>query len=234
VYKPKIREEEDQEINIDPERTTGLDIIQIGAMNVFVEESGKRPVVPNNQVVTPTQKGSVNNDHEASGSKSHLECFLLRWCPPGLTHTQRRKLQRLRLREKREKELEKKRDGDFNSYRPMVPQGKEWRVKTTLQAEVVKPPEGAVEPPGAVRLGDQAVRPGSSKMPGLVSSIPMVCDDKVSSIHTPEDDEQLVDYSSSPEQMNLELNVVHLFVDGSVPTEENLAHLDFGPKDAIF
>jgi hypothetical protein len=31
----------------------------------------------------------------------------------------------LRLREKREKELEKKRDVDFNSYRPMVPQGKE-------------------------------------------------------------------------------------------------------------
>jgi hypothetical protein len=28
--------------------------------------------------------------------------------------------------------------------------------------------------------------------------------------------------------------VVHLFVDGSVPTEEDLAHLDFGPKDAIF
>jgi hypothetical protein len=31
--------------------------------------------------------------------------------------------------EKREKELEKKRDEDFNSYMPMVPQGKEWRVK---------------------------------------------------------------------------------------------------------
>jgi hypothetical protein len=48
----------------------------------------------------------------------------------------------LSLREKREKELEKKRDGDFNSYRPMVPQGKEWRVKTALQVEAVKPPEG--------------------------------------------------------------------------------------------
>jgi hypothetical protein len=62
----------------------------------------------------------------------------------------------------------------------------------------------------------------------------MVCDDKVSSIHTPEDDKQLVDYSSSPERMNLEINMIHLFVDGSVPTEEDLAHLDFGPKDAIF
>jgi hypothetical protein len=48
----------------------------------------------------------------------------------------------------------------------------------------------------------------------------MVCDDKVSSIHTPKDDEQLVDYSSSPERMNLEINVVHLFVDGSVPTRK--------------
>jgi hypothetical protein len=57
---------------------------------------------------------------------------------------------------------------------------------------------------------------------------------KVSSFHTPEDDEQLVDYSSSPERMNLEIIVVHFFVDGLVPTEEDLAYLDFGPKDAIF
>jgi hypothetical protein len=235
VYKPKIREEEVQEMDIDPERTTNLDIIQIGTMNVPVEGSGKRPVVPNNQVVTPTQKGSVANDHEASGSKSRPECFLPRWCPPGLTHTQRRKLQRLRLREKREKELKKKRDENFNSYRSMVPQGKEWRVKAATQTGAVKPLEGAVQPPGAVRPGDQAVGPGSLETPpDFASLIPMVCDDKVSSVHTPEDDEQLVDYSSSLERMNLEINVVHLFVDGSVPTEEDLAHLDFGPKDAVF
>jgi hypothetical protein len=63
-------EEEVQEMDIDPERTTNLDIIQIGTMNVPVEGSGIRPVVLKNQVVTPTQKGSVANDHEASGSKS--------------------------------------------------------------------------------------------------------------------------------------------------------------------
>jgi hypothetical protein len=158
VYKPKIREEEVQEMNIDPERTTSLDIIQIGTMNVPTEGSGKRPVVLNNQAVTPTQKGFVvaTNDHEASGSKSRLECFLLRWCPPDLTHTQRQKLQRLRLHEKREKEPEKQRDDVFNSYRPMVSQGKEWRVKTVPQTKAVKPPE-------AVRPADQAVRPGSLK-----------------------------------------------------------------------
>jgi hypothetical protein len=153
-------------------------------MNVPVEGNGKRPVVPNNQVVTPTQKKSVANDHEVSRSKSRPECFLPRWCTPGLTHTQRQKLQRLRLCEKREKELEKKIDEDFNSYRPMVPQGNEWRVKAATQIGAVKPPEGAVRP------GDHAVRPGSPEMsPGFTSSIPMVCDDKVLSVHTPEDDE---------------------------------------------
>jgi hypothetical protein len=62
----------------------------------------------------------------------------------------------------------------------------------------------------------------------------MVCDDKVSAVHTTKDDEQLVDYSSFPERMNLEINVVHLFIDGSVPTEEDSAYLDLGPMDAIF
>jgi hypothetical protein len=110
-----------------------------------------------------------------------------------------------------------------------------WRLKTALQTEAVKSPKGAVKLSRAVRPGDQVVRPGSPETPpGLASSIPMACDDKGSSVPTPEDDEELVDYSSSPERMNLEINVVHLFVDGLVPTKEDLAHLDFGPKDVIF
>jgi hypothetical protein len=132
VYKPKIREEKVEEMDVDPERTTSQDIIQIGTMVVPIEKDSKRPVVLNNQVGTSAQKGSVaTSDHEASGSGSNSKYILLRWCPPGLTHTQRRKLQRLRLREKKEKELEEQRDKIFNSYRPMVPQGKEWRAKTT-------------------------------------------------------------------------------------------------------
>jgi hypothetical protein len=71
VYIPKIREEEVHKMNINLERTTRLDIIQIGTMDVPTEKSGKGPIVLNNQVLTPTQKGSiVANDHEASGSKS--------------------------------------------------------------------------------------------------------------------------------------------------------------------
>jgi hypothetical protein len=77
-------------------------IIQIGIMDVPIEKSGKGSFVFNNQVVAPTQKGTVaTNDHEAIGSKSYPKYFLPRWHHPGLTHTQRRKLQRLRLREKR-------------------------------------------------------------------------------------------------------------------------------------
>jgi hypothetical protein len=82
VYKPKIRDEEVQDMDIDPERTTSLDIIQIGTINIPIDGSGKRPVVLNNQVVTLTQKGSVAiNDHEASGSKSRPECFFAKVVP---------------------------------------------------------------------------------------------------------------------------------------------------------
>jgi hypothetical protein len=121
-------------------------------MDVPVENDRKRPVVLNNHVGTSAQKGSVaTSDHEASGSGSNSKYFLPRWCPLGLTHTQRRKLQRLRLQEKKEKELEEQRDKIFNSYRPMVPQGKEWRAKTTPQEQAVKPPEEMVKPPKAVK-----------------------------------------------------------------------------------
>jgi hypothetical protein len=177
-------------------------------MDVPVEKDCKRPVVLNNQVGTSAQKGSVaTSDHEASASVSNSKYFIPRRCPPGLTHTQRRKLQNLRLREKKEKELEEQRDKVFNSYRPMVPQGKEWRAKITPQAEAVKPPVETVEPPVAVKPVDQAVRPGSPETPlSFSSSVSKACDDKLLSVPTLEDDEQLIDYSSSSERMDLEDN----------------------------
>jgi hypothetical protein len=77
-------------------------------MDVPIEKGGKRPVVLNDQVKISTQKEYVViKDHEANGSGSNSKYFLPRWCPPGLTQTQRRKLQRLRFLENKEKELEK-------------------------------------------------------------------------------------------------------------------------------
>jgi hypothetical protein len=147
---------------------------------------------------------------------------------------QRRKLQRLRFQEKREKELEKQRDEAFNQYRPMVPQGKEWRVKTSFEPAPVKPVE-SVRLVTPVRPVDVDGQTDDTKMPpGFSSSVPMVCDDKSASDHALEDDEDLVDYSSSPERMNLDINMIHMSMDGYVLSEEDVTHLDFGPKEAIF
>jgi hypothetical protein len=233
VYKPKQREEV-QKMEVDPERTTRQDIIQIGTMDVPIGENGKRPIVPNNKVVISTPK-VVANDHEASGSNTNSKYFLPRWCPPGLTHTQRRKLQRLRFQEKREKELEKQRDEAFNQYRPMVPQGKKWRAKTSSEPAPVRLVAESVRPVTLVRLVDvDGQIDDPETLSDFSSSAPMVCEDKTASDPTPEDDEKLVDYSSSPERMNLDINVIHMSMDGYVLSEEDVAHLDFGPKEAIF
>ena len=48
------------------------------------------------------------------------------------------------------------------------------------------------------------------------------------------EDEELVDYEASPERTNLEVNVVHLSSDYFVVPEEDMAHLQFGPREAMF
>ena len=193
-------------MDVDPKRATSQDIIQISTKDVPVDEGGKRPVVLNNQVETSIQKGSViANDHAAGGSGSNSKYFLPRWCPPELTHTQKRKLQRLRFREKKENEPEKQRDEMFNHYRPMMSQEKEWKIKATSQPELIKPVEEAVKPAQAIRPGDQAVRPADPETPsGFSSSTPMACDNELPSAPETEDDEQLVDYSFSSEHVTLE------------------------------
>ena len=83
----------------------------------------------------------MSNDHEADISKNAADKYHQpRWCPSGLTHTQKRKLQRLCNKEKKEQEAEKMRDEHFNKYRPMIPQGKVWQVKAVDQ------PAGPVRP----------------------------------------------------------------------------------------
>ena len=52
----------------------------------------------------------------------------------------------LRAQEKKEKEFKRLRDKQSNHYRPMVPQGKVWRVKAVDQ------PARPVEPPQATGL----------------------------------------------------------------------------------
>jgi hypothetical protein len=58
----------------------------------------------------------------------------------------------LRFCEKKEKELEKQRDEAFNQYRPLVPQGKEWKVKPNSHPELVRLVGESVKPVTLVRL----------------------------------------------------------------------------------
>src|SRR5574344_2141622 len=93
-----------------------------------MQDLGHKPIVIGDSAPVPVKKPIMVNDHEASSSKGVKKIFQPKWCPSGLTHTQKRKLQRLRNKEKREQEAEKLRDEYFNKYRPMIPQTKTWRV----------------------------------------------------------------------------------------------------------
>ena len=148
---------------------------------------------------------------------------------------------RLRNKEKREQEAEKARDEYFNKYRPMIHQGKVWQAKMVDQ-----PSEGPVEPtPATGQTGapDRSDRPeppvrpvepsaestAESAVPVSVSHV-----DEVEPAPPAKEEEELVDYEASPECSNLEINVVHMSSDYLIIPEEEVAHLQFGPRDAVF
>lgn len=77
-----------RKIDVDLERTTSIDIIQIGSMDIPAKDCGKKMIVLDNKVVTPIQATPAAIDYEASSSGSSSKYFFPRWCPPGLTRTQ--------------------------------------------------------------------------------------------------------------------------------------------------
>ena len=88
-----------------PEKAKADTIVQISEIKVVVQDKGKEPMVIDKSATSsapPVQKPFTANNYEAGGSKVadkyHQPC----WCAEGLTHTQKRKLQRLRNKEKRE------------------------------------------------------------------------------------------------------------------------------------
>jgi len=149
-------------------------------------------------------------------------------------------LQRPHNKEKKEQEKEKMRDEDFNRYRPMFPQSKVWKAKTADQPAKLVGPLQPTDQTGQTDRSDhseQPVRPvepsaepaAESAPPVLVSSV----DEAPAIIPAPED-EELVDYEASLERTNMEINVVHLSSDYFVVPEEDVAHLQFGPCEAMF
>jgi len=77
-------------------------VVQIGEIKVPIKDTGKKSMDIDTLVDVPSQKPVMANDHEAVSSKSAADKYHQpRWCPLGLTHTQKRKLQRLRNKEKK-------------------------------------------------------------------------------------------------------------------------------------
>jgi len=151
------------------------------------------------------QRPIMANDHKASSSSSTSRYFQPRWCPPGLTRTQRRKLQRLRAQEK-ELEFKRLRDKQFNHYRPMVPQGKVWRVKAVDQpARLIKPPQAT----GLTDTNDRSDRPEQPVRPVGVAAeqkaesampVSVPCDGETPLTFSVQGNEELVDHEATPKE----------------------------------
>ena len=120
MYRVKEKKEEVQS-TIDSKKIKANTVVQIGNIKVTVNDVGTRPMVFDKSVNPYVQRPIMDNDHEASSNTTTSRYFQPRWCPPGLTRTQRMKLQCLRAQEKKEKEIEKLRDKQFNQCSPIVP-----------------------------------------------------------------------------------------------------------------
>jgi len=98
-YRVKEKKKSEMQPEVIPEKTKADTVVQIGEIKVVVQDKGKEPMVIDKSAssfVPPVQKPFTANNHEASGGMVADKYHQPRWCPEGLTHTQKRKLQRLR------------------------------------------------------------------------------------------------------------------------------------------
>jgi hypothetical protein len=167
-----------------------------------------------------------------------------RWCPAGLTRSQKRKLQRLRAKENQEKEAEK----IFNDTHPQYPSPqKKWRPKAVEEKQsatkienkttLVQHPAGMADSP-VNKAGPAA--PGADRLtPESGPSAPH--QDASDDVPTPmeEDDllgEDMVDYEASLEHPGIDVNVITFSTDCTIVGDDEpiVAQFDFGPKEAAF
>jgi hypothetical protein len=87
------------------------DIIKIGTTDVVVHENNEGPVIFG-------ESANTNKKEDTTAIKiADPKYSMPRWCPSGLTRSQKRKLQRLRAKESQEKEAKK----IFNDTHPQYP-----------------------------------------------------------------------------------------------------------------
>jgi hypothetical protein len=144
----------------------------------------------------------------------------------------------LRRQEQKEQHAEKLSDEHLNKYQPMVPRGKEWRAKPTVQStgpvELVK----VTGLTGAEDRSDRQAQPVRPVEPVLEQTAKVntsISRDEVPAVPTALGDEELVDYEASLAHSNMEINVVRFSKEYyAVLEEEEAALLDFGPREAVF
>jgi hypothetical protein len=74
------------------ERTTMDDVIQISTSKVKLDREFNRPIVIDDQVDTVMEDVALDRGGEKTNMVADSMYLQPRWCPPCLTHTQKRKL----------------------------------------------------------------------------------------------------------------------------------------------
>jgi hypothetical protein len=167
-----------------------------------------------------------------------------RWCPSGLTRSQKKKLQLLRAKENQEKEAEK----IFNDTHPQYPPPqKRWKpndveinqtaTKTENETATLQLSAGTIDSP-AIKAGPSA---DGMDRPTLKSGPSTLHQDTSNDVSTPmeEDDllgEDMVDYEASPEHTCMDINVITFSTNCTIVGDDEpiVAQFDFGPKEATF
>ena len=135
-------------------RTTANDVIQIGTHTVAIYHGFDGSIIIDDRVDTPMPDAPAKKEKEKTEELDKSKYYRPRWCPPSLTPTQKRKLQRLRLKVMREQEQEKRRDEFFNEIKPMVPQRQEWRRKKAEHNSLEASGQTVDVPVGPTRKGE--------------------------------------------------------------------------------
>jgi hypothetical protein len=121
---------------VETQRTTKKDIIKIGTADVVIQGNNKGPMIFGESANT-TKKDTVTI------KTADPKYSMPRWCPAGLTRSQKRKLQRLRVKESQEKEAEK----IFNDTHPLYPPPqKKWRPKAVEEKQTATEMENQTTP----------------------------------------------------------------------------------------
>ena len=113
-YRVKEKKYEPVPMQVDSEKAPATKVVQVEDGKGKAQNAQEGLVIVE-KPVNVSQKLVLANDHEASSSnpkdQDKEKYFQPRWCPPGLTHTQKRRLQHLRRQEQKKKEAEKLREG---------------------------------------------------------------------------------------------------------------------------